>query len=106
MTNYDFIREYIRGERRIGAYSHLGYADDKLINYSTVICIIDRENKKAQLNIRKYSRTTTKIQGQVESALRQAGYEIFKYEGDNAYWWNYGYQGAENVTTADMRRVI
>lgn len=52
MTNQDFIREYIKGEHRYGAYCHLGYADDKLINYSTVICRIDRENKTALVNNR------------------------------------------------------
>ncbi len=106
MTNYDFIREYIKGEKRMGAYCHLGYADDKLINYSTIICRLDSANKKATVNVRKYSRPTSKIQSQLLSALSQANYEIERYEGDDAYWWNYGYQGAENVTMNDMRRAL
>ena len=104
MTNYDFIREYIRGEKRFGAYCHLGYdAEGRLFNYSTVICQIDRENKKALVNSKKYSRTTSKIQSQLMSALTQAGYAYTTYEGESAYIWNYGYQGAENITMDDMR---
>ena len=105
MTNQDFIREYIKGEHRYGAYCHLGYADDKLINYSTVICRIDRENKTALVNNRKYSRTTSKIQSQLRSILTREGYTFTEYEGADASWWNYGSQGAENVTVEDMRRV-
>lgn len=105
MSNQDFIREYIKGERRFGAYCHLGYADDRLINYSTVICQINRADRTALVNIRKYSRTTSKIQSQLRSILDREGYFITEYEGDDAGYWNYGYQGAENVTMEDMRRM-
>ena len=103
MTNYDFIGEFIKGEKRFGAYCHLGYSDDKLYNYSTVICTIDRGNKRARLNIKKYSSTTSRIQSMVKGALRQAGYEITEYVGEPCSYWNYGYQGAGNVTIDDMR---
>ena len=104
MNNADFIKEFIRGERTYGAYCHLGYSGDKLINYSTVLCIIDRKNKKAQVNVRKYSSTTSRIQSRLRTTLTQMGYSITEYEGEEAYIWNGGYQGVENVTIADMRR--
>ena len=104
MTNYDFIGDYIRGEKRFGAYCHLGYSDDKLYNYSTIICTIDRENKKARLNIKKYSSTTSRVQSMVKGALRQKGYMIEEYEGEPCSYWNCGYMGAPNVTIDDMRR--
>ena len=103
MTNRDFIREYIRGDKKVGAYCHLGYAEDKLINYSTVICIIDRENKRARVNKRKYSVTTSKIQSELRFQLRKEGFEIEEYEGEPASYWNYGYMGAWNVTVGDMK---
>lgn len=104
MTNKEFIKEFIRGEKRFGAYCHLGYADDRLINYSTEICRIDRTNRRAMVNVKKYSNTTSRIQSMLRSALQSAGYQITDYVGEDAYFWNYGYQGAENVTVEDMRR--
>ena len=104
MTNREFIREYIRGGKQYGANGHLGYAEDKLVNYSTVICIIDRENRKAKVNKTKYSVTTSKIQGELRFALHQEGYAIEEYEGEPASAWNYGYLGAWNVTVKDMKR--
>lgn len=103
MTNYDFIGEFIRGERRFGAYCHLGYSEDKLYNYSTVICTIDRDNKTARLNVKKYSSTTSRIQSMVKGALRKANYEITEYVGEPCSYWNYGYQGAGNITVDDMK---
>lgn len=104
MTNSDFIQEYIRGEKRYGAYCHLGYSEDKLYNYSTVICIIDRTNKMAQFNCKKYSNTTSRIQSMLRRALQRANYKITDYVGEDCSYWNYGYQGAGNVTVDDMRR--
>ena len=103
MSNYDFIGEFIRGEKKFGAYCHLGFSEDKLYNYSTVICTIDRENKKARVNVKKYSVTTSRIQSMVRGALKQKGYEIEDYVGEPCSYWNYGYQGAGNVTIDDMR---
>ena len=103
MTNYNFIGDFIRGEKRFGAYCHLGYSEDKLYNYSTVICTIDRDNKTARLNVKKYSSTTSRIQSMVKGALRKANYEITEYVGEPCSYWNYGYQGAGNVTLDDMK---
>jgi hypothetical protein len=102
MTNREFIRKYIRGEQRFGANGHLGFADNRLINYSTEICVIDRENKVAAVNNRKYSSTTSRIQSELRYQLSVAGYEITEYDGEPASFWNYGYMGARNVTKEEM----
>lgn len=104
MTNYDFIGEYIKGTKPFNAYCHLGYAENKLYNYSTVICIIDRENKTARFNCKKYSSTTSRIQSMVRGALKQNGYSITDYVGEPCSYWNCGYQGAGTLTVEDMRR--
>lgn len=103
MRNREFIQAYIKGNKTIGANNHLGFKNDKLWNYSTVICIIDRENKTAQVNSRKYSNTTSRIQTELRYQLSVAGYEVTEFEGPNASWWNLGYQGAPNVTIEDVR---
>lgn len=105
MTNKEFIRKYIRGEQRYGANGHLGFADDKLINYSTEICRIDRTNKTAEVNSRRYSSTTSRIQSELRYQLDIAGYTITEYEGEYATPWNCGYMGADNVTINRMRRI-
>ena len=105
MTNKDFIKRFIRGEQRYGANGHLGYSDDRLINYSTEICRIDRKNKTAIVNSRKYSSTTSKIQTWLRYELTNAGYKITEYEGEPCYYWNAGYCGAPNVSINDMRRI-
>ena len=102
MSNKEFIRDFIRGERRFGAYCHLGYADDKLFNYSTEICRIDRAGKRAEVNTRKYSSTTTRIQSTLAFELKSMGYTITEYIGEPASPWNSGYMGARNVTKGDM----
>lgn len=103
MNNTDFIRQYITGKKKFGAYGHLGCANDTLFNYSTEICQIDRENKTAKVNVKKYSRTTSKIQTELKFLLSQYGYAVTEYEGKSATMWNCGYQGARTLTTADMR---
>ena len=103
MTNYDFIKEFIRGEKRFGAYCHLGFSEDKLYNYSTVICTIDRENKTAQVNVKKYSSTTSRIQSTLKGLLHQMGYTTTDYVGEPCSYWNCGYTGASNITLDDMR---
>lgn len=103
MTNRELIKEYIRWERRYNACNHLGYTDDELINYSTCICKIDRGAKCALVNSRKYSTTTSKIQGLLRSELSSAGFAVEEYEGDPCYYWNAGYMGAPTVTVREFR---
>ena len=103
MAKSDFIKEYIKGTKSIGAYGHLGYKGDKLFNYSTVICIIDRENKTAKFNCKRYSATTSRNQSILRGLLKSEGFEITDYVGESATMWNWGYMGADNVTVEDMR---
>ena len=103
MTNREFIQKYIRGVHRFGANAHLGYCEEKLYNYSTVICIIDRENKRAQVNSHKYSVTTSKIQTMLRTELSYAGYDVSEFDGEPCSYWNCGYMGAGRVTMDDMR---
>ena len=103
MTNSDFIKEYIRGTREYNAYCHLGYRRDTLWNYSTIICRVDRENKTAQFNCKKYSSTTSRIQSELRYQLSNAGNTITDYVGADCNYWNYGIVGAENWTVEDFR---
>ena len=106
MNNIDFIKKYIKGDKKNSVYCHLGFKDNILINYSTVICTIDRKNKKAKVNLKKYSRTTTKIQDILIYELNQHGYNIETYEGEKANWWNFGFVGASRVTKEDLNNLI
>ena len=103
MTNKDIINEFVTGNRECNAINHIGYNDSILFNYSTIICKVDRANKTAQVNIRKYSATTSKIQSMLLAALQGAGYGVEKYEGGDAYIWNYGYPGAPKLKKSDFR---
>lgn len=103
MTNKELITNFIRGERRYGVANHLGYSDDRLINYDTEICRIDRTNRTAVVNVRKYSNTTSRIQTQLKYQLSVAGYTITEYEGEPAYLWNCGYQGARGYTRREFK---
>lgn len=103
MNNYDFMVSYVKNERVNDCYCHLMKIANKLYNYSTEICSVDYENKTALLNTRKYSRTTTKIQSQLKSILERYGLTITEYIGEPCYYWNCGYQGAENWTRKDMK---
>ena len=104
MNNKDFIQEFIDGDHRFNAYCHLGYTENKLWNYSTVICEIDRKNKTARFNCKKYSNTTSRIQSTLRHKLQTAGYEITDYVGEDCTYWNWGYQGAKNWRRADFER--
>ena len=104
MNNTDFIKEYIKGTREYNAYCHLAYKGDTLWNYSTVICVVDRKNKKAIFNCRKYSNTTSRIQSNLRGQLKREDFTITDYVGDNANFWNCGYQGAEHWTTAEVKQ--
>lgn len=103
MTNWDLIAEFVKGDRSYNAVNHLGYSDDKLYSYSTVVCVIDRNAKKAKVNVRKYSRTTSKHVSHLRYVLEKSGYEIEDYEGCPCTYWNYGYQGAECWKVSDFK---
>ena len=105
MTNYDFIKEFVKGEKDYNANGHLIYFNNELVNYSTTLCIIDRAQKTAKLNTRKYSRTTSKIQSLIRSALEYYYFTIEDYYGETAKWWNCGYMGAENWTRKEAQEI-
>lgn len=106
MTNRELISQYIKGNKRAGATNHLGFIGNELVNYSTTICVIDRANKCARVNKRKYSTTTSKIQNMLAYELNIAGYEVEEYQGEPCHYWNWGYQGAENVTIKDVAECV
>lgn len=103
MTNHELIIDFINGARRYDGANHLGYQDNTLINYSTVLCTIDRKNKVASVNTRKYSRTTSKIQSMLLRELDNNGFRVDKYDGGGCYYWNFGYQGAPTVKRSDFK---
>ena len=103
MRNIDLIQDFIKGNREYGACNHLGYTNSTLWNYSTVICEVDRPRKIARVNTRKYSATTSKIQGMLKRELASAGYKVEEYSGQPANMWNYGYMGAENWKAKDFK---
>ena len=103
MTNKDFIKSFIAGEKEYGACNHLGYTGKTLWNYSTVICEVDRKNKCADLNTRRYSNTTGRIQSMLRRELEASGYSINEYIGKPANMWNYGYMGAEKWKVKDFK---
>lgn len=106
MTNNEMISAYVNGTMNAGATNHIGFKNGTFINYSTIICEIDRENMLAHFNKRKYSTTTSKIQSRLLSELTAAGFEISEYDGEPCYYWNYGYQGAENVKMSDVHKYL
>lgn len=101
MTNYDAINEFVKHDAVIGC-NHIAVKNNKLYNYSTLLCELNRDEKSAKFNTRKYSRTTGKIQSMIRAALNRAGYSIQEYTGDNCRYWNYGYQGAATLTKKDV----
>lgn len=102
MTNYDLISLFVDGSREHGACNHLGFKGNELFSYSTVICVIDRDNKTAKVNTKKYSRTTSKQVSILRSVLSRKGFAIIEYEGDPAILWNWGYMGAPNWKVSDF----
>lgn len=107
MTNYDFMRNYVTNNESplaVNCYCHLLQDGIYLYNYSTLICTVNRNDKKARLNTKKYSRTTSKIQSTLRRILENNDYEIEEYEGENARYWNFGYMGAENWTMNDLKQ--
>ena len=105
MTNNNLLNEYINGGKEANAYCHLMYRGNILVNYSTVICEIDRGNKTAKLNAKKYSVTTTKIQNELRFLLKANDFTVEEYEGDSARWWNCGYMGAPTLTKQDTLNI-
>ena len=100
MDNTMFIKEYIAGKHEFGAHAHLGYSGDTLFNYATEICKVNRANKTARLNVKKYSVTTSSIQSSLKHLLGVEGYTIEEYIGPSAEKWEVG---AKNLTRAEMR---
>lgn len=102
MTNNEAIRAFVNGTMKRGAVNHIGWNNDRFINYSTELCAIDRASGTALFNTRKYSTTTSKIQSALRRELEAAGFKITEVVGNPAHIWNYGYQGAENVKMSDV----
>lgn len=106
MTNKEFIKAYIKGVKRSAVNGHCGFYKGYFINYSTVLCKVDRKTKTAEFNSRKYSNTTGRIQSILLAELTAAGYRVTKYSGSPARAWNYGYQGARNLKRDDLIRCV
>lgn len=104
MKNSDLIREYISGDKYQGKTGHLGYMGNALVNYSTVLCRLDRTNLRALVNPEKYSRSTGAIQSSLRALLTAAGYAIEEHPERFGGWHNAGYQGAANIDYNDIRR--
>lgn len=103
MTNSDLIREYLKGTKNWNVSGHLFYIENELVNYSTVLCRINREKKRAVFNVTKYSRTTSKIQSKIHHLLSIENYEIMEVEYAGYFYpWNAGFQGAENWTRKEI----
>ena len=98
MANNDFMEKWIQKDTHKGN-GHLLANGDTLLNYSTIICMIDRESKIAKLNTRKYSRTTSKIQSYLSYLLSKNGFTITEYKGEPCDYWNYGYMGAPHYNS-------
>lgn len=88
MKNNDFLKRYVEGYYVEGEHGRMAYKNGRLISYSTPICDIDRRNKKAVVNVRKYSSTTSRMQNYLLHLLEINGYEIERYEGDDADMWD------------------
>ena len=90
MRNKDFLKQYVDGEYIESAHGMMTYRDGRLFSYDTVICDINRVLKEADVNIRKYSATTSRMQNTLLALLHDAGYEVRTYEGDYAYIYDVG----------------
>ena len=98
MKTYDFLEEYVKNPTTKAVNRQNYCIDGELVSYSTTICRID--GNTARLNVRKYSRTTSKLQSDLESLLTAYGYNIEHYNGESAYMWNGGYCSESNKWTA------
>lgn len=88
MRNRDFLEQYVEGNIVKAAHGRMAYKDGRLISYNTVICDIDRYHKTARVNVRKYSSTTSRMQGQLLAILSRENYEVEEYVGEEAYIWD------------------
>lgn len=88
MRNREFLQQYVDGMYVEGAYGRMAYKNGRIISYETPICDINRVNKTADVNIRKYSATTSRMQNNLLAILKDAGYTITTYEGQDAYIWD------------------
>ena len=102
MTNKDIIIEFIGGNQRYNAVNHIGYQLNKLYNYSTLMCDINRGGKKARVNVHKYGNATTKIQAIIRQVLTDKGYSIEEFDGGYAVPWNGGEIGAARYVKSDF----
>lgn len=82
LTNGGVIEAFItrRGGNARSHNNNLRYSFcyGELVNYNTVIARWD-EDKKLEVNLRKYSRTTSKIQTQLLNAIKRHGLEYTTY---------------------------
>ena len=97
MTTYDFLEEYVKNPTTKAVNRQNYCVNGELVSYSTTICTIN--GNTAKLNIRKYSRTTSKLQSELESLLTANGYNIERYNGESAYMWNGGFGSDSNKWT-------
>lgn len=88
MRNREFLQQYVDGMYVEGAYGRMAYKNGRIISYETPICDINRVNKTADVNIRKYSATTSRMQNNLLAILKDAGYTITTYDGPSAYMWD------------------
>ena len=102
MRNNDFIKAYVDGYRTEGAHGRMAYKDGRLISYRTVICDINRREKTAYFNTKKYSATTSRLQNTLLTMLEADGYTVEKYEGEEAYIWDYQDARYRTVTVDDV----
>ena len=103
MTNRDFLKMYVDGEITQGAHGRMAYKDGRIISYETPICDLKRSEKKAYLNVRKYSTTTSKMQNTLTALLEDAGYDIETYVGQDAYIWDRYDSQRWTVSVNDVR---
>ena len=85
MTNKELIKLYVTGSKQAGAVNHIGFTKNDFYNYSTLLCKVDRNNKTANFNSRKYSSTTSRIQGMLKTELLNNEYTVLEYNGPDAY---------------------
>ena len=93
MSNETIIRRFLEHQtghtatRNIinGVYTYRGQtlATDglKLVNYSTVIARHIRANV-VEINVKKYSVTTTKIQNKLKQLAKEYGYDVVEVIGE------------------------
>ena len=93
MSNETVIRRFLEHQtghtatRNItdGVYTYQGQTlatdGSKLVNYSTVIARHIRANV-VEINVKKYSVTTTKIQNKLKQLAKEYGYDVVEVRGE------------------------